>query len=157
MKRKEKFNIDWISIILYLFLVFLGCLSIYSSSYNPDTNSHFLSLNTLVGKQLFFIICSIIISIFILLVEIKLIIRLAYLAYFLSIISLILVLFVGKEVGGAKAWFDFGKFGLQPAEFAKFGTILAIAKFIQDRDIYLSKLKDLCIVLCFIFIPSFSF
>ena len=153
MTRLKQYSIDWISVILYLLLISIGCLSIYSSSYNPSSEFSFLSLNTLLGKQIFFIILALSINIFILLIDVKIIIRLAYIAYFLSIISLILVLIIGKEVGGAKAWFDFGKFGLQPAEFAKFGTILAISKFIQEKNIYLKNLNDLIKICTFILIP----
>ncbi len=149
----KTYKIDWLSIVIYLLLMMLGCLSIYSSSYSPDGNTSLISLNTIVGKQIFFAIISLIIGMFIILMDIKIIIRLSYVIYFLSIISLILVLFIGKEVGGAKAWFDFGKFGLQPAEFAKFGTILGIAKFIHDKDIYINKFKELAIISCLIFIP----
>jgi len=131
----------------------LGCLSIYSSSYSPDSNTSLISLNTIIGKQIFFVIISLIIGTFIILMDIKIIIRLSYVIYILSIISLILVLFIGKEVGGAKAWFDFGKFGLQPAEFAKFGTILGIAKFIHDKDIYINKFQELVVISCLILVP----
>ena len=71
----------------------------------------------------------------------------------MSIISLVLVLFIGKEVGGAKAWFDFGKFGLQPAEFAKFGTIVGVAKFMHDKDIYINRLKELLIICVMLLVP----
>ena len=144
---------DSISIVIYLLLVFLGCLSIYSSSFNPSIDTSFLSLNTIIGRQLLFVISALIISTFILLFDFKIIFRLSYIIYFISIIALVLVLFIGKEVGGAKAWFDFGKFGFQPAEFAKFGTILGIAKFMHDKDIYLNRLKELIIVSLMLLIP----
>tara|TARA_B100001250_G_scaffold414039_1_gene450355 strand:- start:8930 stop:10186 length:1257 start_codon:yes stop_codon:yes gene_type:complete len=153
MHRIKTYKMDSISILIYLLLVFLGCLSIYSSSFNPSIDTYFLSLNTIIGRQLLFVISSLIISTFILLFDFKIIFRLSYIIYFISIIALVLVLFIGKEVGGAKAWFDFGKFGLQPAEFAKFGTILGIAKFMHDKDIYLNRLKELIIVSLMILIP----
>ena len=153
MRKIKEYKIDWLSIIMYLVLLLTGAISIYSSSYNPNIDSTFLSLNTIIHKQLFFIIFSLIISTTILLLDIKIVLRFSYLIYFVSIIALILVLFIGKEVGGAKAWFDFGKFGLQPAEFAKIGTILAIAKFIHDKGIYLNKLSEIVIVSFLISIP----
>jgi len=134
-------------------MIFLGWLSIYSSSYSPDTNLNKLSVNMLAGKQLVFILCSLIMSVFILLIDIKTISRLSYIIYFLCIISLILVLFFGKEVGGAKAWFDFGNFGLQPSEFAKTGTVLVLAKFINDNKIYLNDWRKILLVSIFIVIP----
>ena len=153
MHRIKTYKLDTISIIIYLLLVFLGCLSIYSSSFNPNIETPLLSLNTIIGRQLFFVLAALIISVFILLVDFKIIFRLSYVIYFSSIIALVLVLFIGKEVGGAKAWFDFGKFGLQPAEFAKFGTILGIAKFMHDGDIYINKLKELFIISLMLLIP----
>ena len=146
-------TINWSIIIIYLLLVFLGWLSIYSSSYNPEIIFKLLQTNTIYGKQFLFIICSFLVGVFILLIDIKIITKLGYLLYFLSIISLILVLFIGKEVGGAKAWFDFGNFGLQPSEFAKFGTILAISKFLNDSNIYLNNYKHLLKVCLFILFP----
>ena len=146
-------KINWIIILIYFILVFIGWASIYSSSYNPESSFDLINTKTIYGKQLLFIACSFIVSIFILLVDIKIITRLGYIVYFASIISLILVLFIGKEVGGAKAWFNFGSFGLQPAEFAKYGTILAISKFINDKNIYLNKSINTLKVCSFILLP----
>jgi len=131
--------------------VFFGWMSIYSSSYTLD--SPVFSLNTIAGRQLAFIIGSLLIGSSILLIDAKLIHRLGYVVYLLTVIALVLVLFIGKEVGGAKAWFNFGKFGLQPAEFAKIGTILAIAKFLNDKDLYLDKTRTLIISGSFIIFP----
>ena len=146
-------KINWIIIVIYSILVFIGWASIYSSSYDPESSFDLLNTKTIYGKQLLFIACSYIVSIFILLIDIKIITRLGYIVYFASIISLILVLFIGKEVGGAKAWFNFGSFGLQPAEFAKYGTILAISKFIHDKNIYLNKSINTLKVCGFILLP----
>ena len=146
-------KINWIIILIYFILVFIGWASIYSSSYSPESSFDLINTKTIYGKQLLFIACSFIVSIFILLVDIKIITRLCYIVYFASIISLILVLFIGKEVGGAKAWFNFGSFGLQPAEFAKYGTILAISKFINDKNIYLNKSINTLKVCGFILLP----
>lgn len=146
-------KINWIIILIYCILVFIGWASIYSSSFDPESSFEILNTKTIYGKQLLFIACSCIVSVFILLIDIKMITRLGYIVYFASIISLILVLFIGKEVGGAKAWFNFGSFGLQPAEFAKYGTILAISKFIHDKNIYLNKYINTLKVCSFILLP----
>ena len=151
MQNTQRISFDWFTIILYLTLVFLGWMSIYSSSYTLD--SPVFSLNTIAGRQLAFIIGSLLIGSSILLIDAKLINRLSYVVYLLTVIALVLVLFIGKEVGGAKAWFNFGKFGLQPAEFAKIGTILAIAKFLNDKDIYLDTTRTLIISISFIIFP----
>ena len=154
MHQEKNIKFDKLTVILYFTIVFIGWLSIYSSSYH-ETVSSMITINTIAGKQLFFIFISILSSIFLLLIDVKIILRLSYIIYFINILSLILVLLIGKEVGGAKAWFKIGSFGLQPAEFAKLGTILVISKFINDKEIYLNSLKNLLIIISFIFIPSF--
>ena len=151
MPTTQRTSFDWFTIIVYIILVFLGWMSIYSSSYNID--APLLSLNTIAGRQFAFMICAFLIGSSILFIDAKLINRLSYFSYFLTMIALILVLFIGKEVGGAKAWFNFGKFGLQPAEFAKIGTILGIAKFLNDQDLYLDKTRTLMITTSFIIFP----
>ena len=154
MHQKQQIRFDKTTVILYCIIVFIGWISIYSSSYNDSINS-IVSIDTIAGKQLLFIIISIIASIFLLLIDIKILLRLSNLIYFINIIALILVLFIGKEVGGAKAWFKIGGFGFQPAEFAKLGTILVVSKFIHDNEIYLDSLKNVFTIITFIFIPSF--
>ena len=138
--KQEKF--DLISIVIYFILILLGWMSIYSSSYTNDNHDVFL-LASAHGKQILFIAISVFLCFFILLIDAKIIYRLSYLTYIVCILSLLLVLMIGKEVGGAKAWFSIGKFSLQPAEFAKIGTVMAIAKFINDRNIYLENLKSI--------------
>ena len=145
-------NFDWITITIYMVLVLGGLMSIYSASLNMGDNNIY-SLNNPYSKQIVFIFISAISAFLILKIDGKFIAKIGYLIYALSIISLILVLFIGKEVGGAKAWFDFGAFGIQPAEFAKFGTIMALAKYIHDKDIYLDKVRDLLNVTNIILIP----
>ena len=152
MNVLKKNRIDLTTILMYLILIFLGCLSIYSSSYN-NINDHLLLLESASGKQILFIGISIFLSCFILLIDVRIIYRLSYLIYFISIISLFLVLIFGKEVGGAKAWFSLGPFSLQPAEFAKIGTVIAIAKVINDQNIYLDSFKNLIKIVLIIMIP----
>ena len=151
MVTTQRKSFDWFTIMIYLILVCWGWMSIYSSSYTID--SPLFSLNTIAGRQLAFMTCSFLIAGSILFIDAKLINRLSYLIYFFTMIALVLVLFIGKEVGGAKAWFNFGKFGLQPAEFAKIGTVLVIAKFLNDNNLYLNKTRTLIITASFVVFP----
>ena len=151
---KKYYSFDWITITIYLILVLGGYLSIYSSSFNIN-DANYMSLSQLYGKQLFFIVLSILTGVFILIIDSRIFTKMGYLIYIVTNVLLILVLIVGKEVGGAKAWFDFGLFGLQPAEFAKYGTVLAIAKYLHDNDIYLNKNKYLIHVILLISTPVF--
>ena len=153
MDYKKQRTIDWSLILLYLLMVVLGWLSIYSSSYDPGNISHFFSFNSIAKKQLLFIFIAVIISSTILFMDVKILPKISYLIYGICMSSLILALFVGKEVGGAKAWFDFGLFGIQPAEFAKIGTTLAIAKFINNKKIYLNSWKKIIQVSLFFLTP----
>ena len=149
---KRHYNFDLTTIIIYLVLLLGGLMSVYSASFNLSDNSIY-SLSQPYSKQFIFIIISTITGFLILKVDGKLITKMGYLIYSLSLISLILVLLIGKEVGGAKAWFDFGLFGLQPAEFAKFGTVMAVAKYIHDKDVYLDKINHLIYVISIIVAP----
>jgi len=151
---KNYYSFDWITITIYLILVLSGYLSIYSSSFNIN-DTDFMSFSQVYTKQFFFIILSILIGLFILIIDSRVFTKMGYYIYIVTNILLILVLIVGKEVGGAKAWFDFGLFGLQPAEFAKYGTVLAVAKYLHDNDVYLNRHKYLIHVMLLISIPVF--
>ena len=154
MRSTNKISYDKILICIYSALLFIGYFSIYSSSFS-GTETKILTVSTISGKQLIFIIVSLITGLLILLTDVKFIIRSSYFLYALSIISLILVLIFGKEVGGAKAWFSMGGFGFQPSEFVKLTTILSISKYIHDNEIYLDSLKNIIKISLFIMIPAF--
>ena len=154
MRSTNKISYDKILICIYSALLFIGYFSIYSSSFS-GTETKILTVSTISGKQLIFILVSLITGILILLTDVKFIIRSSYFLYTLSIISLILVLIFGKEVGGAKAWFSMGGFGFQPSEFVKLTTILSISKYIHDNEIYLNSLKNIIKISLFIMIPAF--
>lgn len=154
MRSANKISYDKILICIYSALLFIGYFSIYSSSFS-GTETKILTVSTISGKQLIFIIVSLITGLLILLTDVKFIIRSSYFLYALSIISLILVLIFGKEVGGAKAWFSIGGFGFQPSEFVKLTTILSISKYIHDNEIYLNSLKNIIKISLFIMIPAF--
>ncbi len=154
MRDTDKISFDKILICLYSALICIGYFSIYSSSFS-GTETKILSLSSTSGKQLIFIIISYFTGLIILLTDVKFIIRSSYLLYILSLISLILVLIFGKEVGGAKAWFSLGGFGFQPSEFVKLTTILTISKYIHDNEIYLNTINNIIKISLFIAIPAF--
>ena len=130
-KAKNIFeNIDYLSVILYLALVFIGFFNIYASEFNDDSNEIF-NLSKRHGKQLLFILISSLIAFFVIIIDWKFFFSLSFLIYALSISSLILILFVGKITNGSLSWFEFGSFRIQPSEFAKFATSLALARYIN--------------------------
>ena len=146
-KAKNIFeNIDYLSVILYLALVFIGFFNIYASEFNDDSNEIF-NLSKRHGKQLLFILISSLIAFFVIIIDWKFFFSLSFLIYALSISSLILILFVGKITNGSLSWFDFGSFRIQPSEFAKFATALALARYINLFSI--KKFNFSKTILCF--------
>ncbi|GHA42741.1 rod shape-determining protein RodA [Salinimicrobium marinum] len=124
-------NFDWISIALYLLLVAIGWVNIYSASLS-DVSTSFFDTSQVYGKQLVWIILSIFLIILLLSIEAKFYERFASVFYVVSLISIIGLFFFGKTINGATSWYQIGGFTLQPAEFAKVATALALAKYVSD-------------------------
>lgn len=142
-------NIDWLSVLLFLILITMGWFNIYSASYNPEHTSIFDTTQE-YGKQFIWMVTAIVLAMIILLFDGDFIRRSAPLIYGITTLLLVLVLIFGKEVNGAKAWFGFGSFGIQPSEFSKAGTSLMLAYYLSEANIrieYLStKLKATAII-----------
>ncbi|MBS1940557.1 MAG: rod shape-determining protein RodA [Bacteroidetes bacterium] len=128
-------NIDKPLVIIYLLLMAMGWANIYSAAYDP-AHANLFDRAREYGAQSVWICASLLIGAGMLLVRGDFIRSLAYPIYGFVLLLLILVLLVGREVNGAKAWFGVGGFGIQPAEFSKFATALALSS-------YLSGLKTL--------------
>ena len=152
-KAKNIFeNVDYLSVILYLLLVFIGFFNIYASEFNDDSNEIF-NLSKRHGKQLLFIFISSLIAFFLIIIDWKFFFSLSFIIYALSIISLILILFIGKITNGSLSWFDFGSFRIQPSEFAKFATSLALARYINLFSIKKFNLSKTILCISIITIP----
>ena len=126
-------RIDWLTIALFFSLVIMGWLNIYASVYKEELTVGIFDLSLNSGKQLLFISSSLILIIIILVVDFRFFESISYPIYGLLIVLLIAVLFLGKEVSGARSWFDLGIFRFQPSELAKVATALAGAKYIGSR------------------------
>lgn len=141
-------NIDKTSILLYMILIIFGWINIYASQYNEYINFS-IDLNSRYGKQIYFIVFSILIAFLILIIDWKFFYSITYPIYFVIILLLMIVLIHGVATNGARSWFEIGSFKLQPAEFAKFTTALALAKYyntIHIRKIsFLNKIKTFAI------------
>jgi len=124
-------NYDWVLILIYLLLVGIGWVNIYSASYDPEVTS-FLSLGNLYAKQLLWIGFGFVIISFILFLDSKFFERFSSIIYIIALLSLVLLLPLGKNINGATSWFAIGSFTLQPSEFAKAATALALAKYLSD-------------------------
>ena len=147
-------NIDWITIGLYIILVFLGWINIYAAIYNEDYHS-ILDISQRYGKQLIWIGAASILAFLILIIDSRFYSFFAYPIYGILIFLLLAVLFVGNVVNGARSWFSIGGFALQPSEFAKFATSLALAKFMSSFNFKLQTFRSLLIIGLILFIPAF--
>ena len=146
-------NLDWTTVLLYVLLVILGWVNIYAAVYS-DEHQSILDMGQKYGKQLIWIIAGIILAIMVLSVDSKFYAAFAYHIYAVTILLLIAVLFLGKEVNGARAWFEFGNIALQPAELGKFATNLALAKCISQFDFKIQKMRSYLVLIALIALPS---
>lgn len=145
-------NIDWLLVTLYLVMVFSGWINIYASVYN-DEHQLITDMTQNYGRQLIWIVSSIILALVILIIDGKFYTAFSFPIYFISLISLVAVLFFGREISGSKSWFRFGDIGIQPAEFAKFATNMALAKYLSTLNIKFTDFKTKLISVLIIGIP----
>jgi rod shape determining protein RodA len=133
-------NIDWLSILLFATLALMGWFNIYSASYNLDHPSMF-DTSQEYGKQFIWIVTSGVLAMILLLLDGDFIKRSSPIVYAVTTLLLVLVLIFGKEVNGAKAWFGFGSFGIQPSEFAKIGTAMMLAYYLSQANIKIQEAR----------------
>lgn len=131
---------DWISISIYLLLICFGWANIYSASLGGSDGSYF-DLDQPYGKQALFIGLSIFLIIIVLSVEAKFYQRFSSVIYIISLLSLVGLFIFGKTISGATSWYSFGSFSIQPSEFAKFATALALAKYLSDIQTNIRRLS----------------
>lgn len=146
-------KIDWVSILIYSVLVLAGWLNIYAAEYDPEIDSGMFDFANSAGKQFIWICTAVFIIALLFFVDFKLIDSLSFPIYGVFIILLLFVLFGGKEVAGSKSWIGIGGFGLQPSEFAKFATGLALAKYLDSPNRRLEDLKHLVISFALFLVP----
>ncbi|RUT71105.1 rod shape-determining protein RodA [Flavobacterium cupreum] len=146
MKNQSvKNNIDWISVIIYIALVILGWLNIYSSS--------LLSTDGTYEKQLIFIACTIPLIFIVLFVDGKFYEKYASIIFGVSLLSLAGLFLFGKTIAGQRCWYAIGSFTIQPSEFAKAATSLALAKYLSDSQINLKETNRQIQALAIVFLP----
>ncbi|WP_299162722.1 rod shape-determining protein RodA [uncultured Tenacibaculum sp.] len=156
--RKERNNIfediDWVLVLLYIVLVGFGWMNIYAASSTDDTREAF-EFSSKYGKQLIFICLSVPVIILILFFNSKFYEQFASVLYIFSLVLLAGVLVFGRKINGATSWYNFGGIGLQPSEFAKAFTALALAKLMSDRQYNLKLIKNQIKAFFVIFLPAF--
>lgn len=156
MKREENITsqrLDWVTVGLYLAIVFLGWLNIFAVTYEESINQSIFDFSLNSGRQLVFIIASFIIISAIMIIDRQFYETFAYIIYGVMLFVLLLVPIVGKEVGGNKAWLGIGSFGVQPSEFAKFATALAVGKFIGSIGFRMDNIRNQIILFIMIGAP----
>ncbi len=146
-------KIDWVTVLLYGSIVFLGWLNIYAVTYDENANTSIFSLDINSGRQLIFIAGSLVIISAILIIDRQFYETFAYIIYGLILFMLLLVPIIGKEVGGNKAWIGIGSFGVQPSEFAKFATALVVAKLIGSIGFKIDNFRNQLILFGLIATP----
>jgi rod shape determining protein RodA len=151
--RTRTLKLDWISIALFLLLVGFGYLNILSASSSGEITSYF-DFGKPYGKQLIFILFTLGLIIVVLSVEAKFYERFASLIYLVSIASLIGLFIFGKNINGATSWYAIGGMTIQPSEFAKFATALAVAKYISDLQTNIKDFKHQLKAVIIIIVPA---
>jgi len=146
-------NLDWLSIFLYLVLVFFGWLSIYSAASDEEVVRIF-DLSQRFGKQILWIGLALVLVFIILIIDAKFFSAFSFFIYFSILLLLIAVLVFGKTVAGSKSWIEIGSISIQPAEFAKFATALALSKYLSTTNINMDKLKTKLVSVSIIIIPA---
>lgn len=146
-------KIDLVSALLFGVLVLAGWLNIYAAEYDPELNQGIFDFSTSTGKQFIWICTSLLIITIISFFDFKIFDSFSYIVYGVVVALLLFVLLGGKEVAGSRSWIGIGGFGLQPSEFAKFATALAIAKFLDSDNKTLYDLKTLLISFALIVTP----
>lgn len=131
-------SIDWYTVVLYTILVFIGWVSIYAASYNFD-NASIFDFSERSGKQLLWIGLSFGIAFILLMLESRMYEALAYPVYIGFMLLLVVTIFLAPEIKGSRSWLVLGPVNIQPAEFAKFGTALALARLISSYNFVLTK------------------
>jgi len=139
-------NIDWITVSIYLAMMFIGWINIYAAVYNEEHKSIF-DFSQQYGKQLIWIFAAIFIAILMINTDSKFFVTFAFPIYVIIVLILLLVLFIGTEINGAKAWIQIGNVSLQPSEFMKMATSLAIARYISSYTFKMHNFKSL-LTLC---------
>ncbi len=155
MKREDNISgsLDWPTIGLYLALVMLGWINIYAVVYDETVHQPIFSLTLNSGRQLMFIIASLVIIMGIVILDMRFYETFAYVLYGVIIFALMLVPIIGKEVGGNKAWLGVGSFGVQPSEFAKFITALAVAKYAGSVGFKMDNIRNQIVLFGMIGLP----
>ncbi len=155
MRRRENplQMIDWLTIGLYAALVIFGWFTIYAASYDFE-NTQWIDFSARHGKQLIWIGFAVVVAVVVMLVDSKFYNNFSYVFYALMIGLLVLTIFIAPDIKGSHSWLRIGSFQIQPAEFAKYATLLCLAKFMSSYGFNLQNRRNLWMALVIIFLPA---
>lgn len=155
MREQRTFinRIDWGVVFLYLALVGMGWLNIYAVTYDEQTAKSIFDFSLNSGKQIVWILTSCALILIIMAFDYRFYRAFAYPIYISVILLLVFVLFFGSNISGSTSWFRIGGFGVQPSEFAKFATALAVARFMSDHQKVFSSTRTLLQLAGIIILP----
>lgn len=135
-------SIDWLTVFIWLALCIIGWFNIHAAVFDPQHPS-LLSLSTNYGKQFLYIIVCLLVASAIMIIDGKFYNYISPILYGITLILLVVVLIVGRNVGGNQAWIPIGTFRLQPSEFAKLGSCLLLARYLSSHSNKTPNLKTL--------------
>lgn len=148
-------NLDWVAVLIYILCVLIGWFNIYAAVYSPEVPTSIFDTTHNAGKQMMWIGTTILLIICILVIDYKFYETFAFIIYGAFVLLLVAVLFAGTEINGSRSWIKIGAFSLQPAEFAKLATSLALAKYLSDPAISLTRSwKDYIPIMGIIGLPA---
>ncbi len=147
-------NIDWLTVLIFTAIALLGWLNIFAAVYDESANQSIFDMSLNSGRQLFFIAGGVVLVIVIMVVDFKFYDTFGYIIYGGIVLLLIFVLVFGREVAGSKSWFEIGPMRLQPSEFAKFATALAVAKFMDSPGFKMDRLGKQLVLFVIIGTPA---
>jgi len=146
-------RLDWLTIILFLVMVIFGWMNIFAATFNEETPGSILDFSQRYSKQFYYILTTLALAIMVLTIDSKFWSFFSYPIYVLMLLLLPLTILIGREVNGAKAWIFIGSFSLQPAEFVKFATALALAKYLSRFNFQIHKFRNLAMIGVFLGVP----
>lgn len=145
-------NIDFLTTTLVIVLILIGILNIFSAEYS-EGNTKLIDFSSSVGKQIKWLGVSLLVFVVVMIIDVRFFINLSYPIYVITLLLLVATLLFGNEVAGSKSWLIYGGFSLQPSELAKFGTILALTRFLDTTDVNVSKFRHYSIAFIMVGLP----
>ncbi len=146
-------SLDWITITIYVLLLCLGWMSVCGASYDFEQAGNIFSLSSRSGMQIVWIGTSLVLGVVVLSIDERVFESFSYLIYVGFLVLLAVTPFLARDIKGSMSWIKIGSFSLQPAEFAKFGTALCVARIMSGMEFHMNKMRDFLVCAVVVFLP----